>query len=87
MKAVVSVAGKDSTGIIARVTTMLAARGVNVEDISQTVMQDFFAMIMLVETGDATVGELRTQLEALGKEIGLQISILHEDVFTSMHRI
>ncbi len=87
MKAVVSVAGKDSTGIIARVTTMLSARGVNVEDISQTVLQGFFAMIMLVETGNATIGELRQAGEALGKEIGVQISILHEDVFTSMHRI
>lgn len=87
MKAVVSVVGKDRAGIIARVTSLLAQEGVNVEDISQTVLQDFFAMIMLVETGSATIGALRQKAEALGKEIGVQISILHEDIFTAMHRI
>ncbi|MCI8459051.1 MAG: ACT domain-containing protein [Clostridia bacterium] len=87
MKAVVTVVGKDKTGIIARVTTFLADAGVNVEDISQTVLQDRFAMIMLAETGNATVGELRAAAEKLGEEIGVHISIQHQDIFSAMHRI
>lgn len=87
MKAVVTVVGKDRAGIIARVTTLLSEEGVNVEDISQTVLQGFFAMIMLVETGEVGVGALREKAEALGKEIDVQISVLHEDIFTAMHRI
>lgn len=87
MKAVVTAVGKDRAGIIARVTTLLASENINVEDISQTVMQGFFAMIMLVETGDVGVGTLREKATVLGQEINVQISVLHEDVFTAMHRL
>ena len=87
MKAVVTVVGKDKSGIIARVTGYLAEAGVNVEDISQTVLQNYFAMIMLVETGNASIGELRKNAAALGKSIGVEISVQHEDIFTAMHRI
>ncbi|MDE7395486.1 MAG: ACT domain-containing protein [Clostridiales bacterium] len=87
MKAVVTVVGSDRAGIIARVTGLLAKEGVNVEDISQTVLQGFFAMIMLVETGAVGVGTLREKATQLGKEIDVQISVLHEDIFTAMHRI
>lgn len=87
MKAVVTVVGKDKSGIIARVTDYLAGLGVNVEDISQTVMQDYFAMIMLVETGSAQIGELRKGAAALGEKIGVAISVQHEDIFSAMHRI
>ena len=87
MKAVVTVVGKDKTGIIAKVTGYLAEKDVNVEDISQTVLQDRFAMIMLVETGDKAIGELRTELGALGKRTGVEISLQHEDIFSAMHRI
>ncbi len=87
MKAVVTVVGKDKKGIIANVTAFLAAAGANVEDISQTVLQDWFAMIMLVETGNATVSELRAGAEKLGKKEGVNISVQHEDIFTAMHRI
>ena len=87
MKAVVTVVGKDKAGIIARVATCLADAGVNVEDISQTVMQDYFAMIMLVETGKASIAELRKQAEIVSKNIGVEISVQHEDIFTAMHRI
>ena len=87
MKAVVTVVGSDRTGIIARVTGLLADEGVNVEDISQTVLQGFFTMMMLVETGEVGVGALREKAEALGKEIDVQISVLHADIFTAMHRI
>ncbi len=87
MKAVVTVVGKDKSGIIAKVTAYLAEAGVNVEDISQTVLQDYFAMIMLVDTGKASVTDLRKDAERLGKEAGVDISIQHEDIFTAMHRI
>ena len=87
MKAIVTVVGKDKSGIIARVTAFLAEAGANVEDISQTVLQDWFAMIMLVETGKAQMGELRKGAAALGETIGVDISVQHEDIFTAMHRI
>ena len=87
MKAVVTVVGKDKSGIIARVTALLAEAGVNVEDISQTVLQDYFAMIMLVEAASAGIGTLREKAAALGKSIGVEISVQHEDIFTAMHRI
>lgn len=87
MKAIVTVVGKDKSGIIARVTAFLAEAGANVEDISQTVLQDWFAMIMLVETGKVQIGELRKGAAALGETIGVDISVQHEDIFTAMHRI
>lgn len=87
MKAVVTVVGKDKKGIIARVTSFLADAGANVEDISQTVLQEYFAMILLAETGEANIGELRNRADELGKEIGVKISVQHEDVFSAMHRI
>lgn len=87
MKAVVTVVGKDKAGIIARVTEYLADHGANIEDISQTVLQNYFAMIMLIETGDVKIGDLRKGATALGKEIGVDISIQHEDIFSAMHRV
>lgn len=87
MKAIVTVIGKDKTGIIARVTTRLSERGANVEDISQTVMQQWFAMVMLAETGETPIAVLREDLDKLGKEIGVNISVQHEDIFGAMHRI
>lgn len=87
MKAVVTVVGKDKSGIIANVTSFLSERGINVEDISQTVLQDWFAMIMLVETGSVQISELRADLAERGKKIGVDISVAHEDIFTAMHRI
>lgn len=87
MKAVVTVVGEDKPGIIAEVTAFLAKEGVNVEDISQTVLQRRFAMIMLVETGDAQIAYLRKGTTELGKRIGVDITVQHEDIFTAMHRI
>lgn len=84
MKAIVTVVGKDKPGIIARVTSFLADKGANVEDISQTVLQDWFTMIMLVDTGDKSVAELR---EGADKLEGVNVTIQHEDIFTAMHRI
>lgn len=89
MRAVITVVGHDKIGIIADVSRVLAEHKVNILDISQTIMQDFFTMIMLVETKEATASfkELSTMLEALGTERGLSIHIQHEDLFQSMHRI
>ena len=89
MKAIVTVIGKDRVGIIADVCAILAANGVNVLDISQTVMQDYFTMIMIVDTSAATVSfsELSDILKKDGEERGLTIRIQREDIFEAMHRI
>ena len=89
MRAIVTVIGKDRVGIIADVTALLAQYGVNVLDISQTVLQDYFTMIMMV---DATESELSiSQLIQVMKEEGLKqeldIHVQREDIFNAMHRI
>ncbi len=87
MRAVVTVVGKDKTGIIARVSTALYENKVNILDISQTIMQDLFTMIMLVDMSAATVGEISKKLDAVAEEIGVSIHLQNEEVFSSMHRI
>ena len=89
MKAIVTVIGADRVGIIASVCAILARHGVNVMDISQTVMQGYFTMIMLVDitklSGDFSV--LQDNLSTLGDSLGLKIHTMHEDIFNSMHSI
>ena len=89
MKAIVTVVGKDRVGIIAGVCTALADFNVNVLDISQTVLQDYFTMVMLVDTAacTASIGEMADLLEQAGKEQELSIRIQREDIFNAMHRI
>ena len=89
MKAIVTLIGRDRVGIIALVSELLAARGVNVLDISQTVLQEYFTMIMLVDASGCTepFAELARELAASGEESGLQIRIQREDIFNAMHRI
>ena len=88
MKALVTVLGKDKVGIIAKVSGELAKLGVNVEDISQTIMQDYFVMIMMVEVPkDEKIADISPRLDALGKGIGVSVRIQHEDIFNAMHRI
>ncbi len=89
MKAIITVIGKDKAGIIANVSGLLAQKKINIEDISQTIMQGFFTMIMLVqiETATISVEELKNELDALGNEIGVKIILQHEDIFNAMHRI
>lgn len=89
MRAIVTVIGKDQVGIIASVCALLAEHNVNVLDISQTILQDYFTMIMLVDTGKSEVPftELAAQLDQAGKEQGLSIRIQREDIFRAMHRI
>ena len=89
MKAIVTVIGKDQVGIIAGVCTRLAEHGVNVLDISQTVMQEYFTMIMMVDLTGCTASftDLAGELERSGKERGLSIRIQREDIFNAMHKI
>ena len=89
MRAVVTVTGKDKKGIIAEVSVFLAQRGVNVEDISQTILQDYFAMIMLVDVSDIKMelSELAKECEEMGKKIGMSIRLQHEAIFDAMHNI
>ncbi len=89
MKAVVSVMGIDRTGIIAKVSGCLYNHGVNILDINQTIMQNIFTMVMLVEfkDGSAEYNTVMTELDEIGKEIGVDIRMQHEDIFNSMHRI
>lgn len=89
MKAIVSVFAKDSKGITAYVTGLLAEKEINILDISQTLMQEFFAMIMLVDLTDCALpfDELAAFLKAKGAERGLDIHIQRQDIFEAMHRI
>ena len=89
MKAIVTVVGKDQVGIIAAVCNKLAQYNVNVLDISQTVMQGYFTMMMVVDASGCSVplAELVTDMEAMGKEKGLSIRVQREDIFEAMHRI
>ena len=89
MKAIITVIGKDTTGIIAAVCTLLAERKINILDISQTVMEGFFTMTMLVDLTESTVAfaDVSDALTAKGEEMGLVIRIQREDIFDKMHRI
>lgn len=87
MRAVVTVVGKDKTGIIARVSNVLYENDVNILDISQTIMQDLFTMIMLVDMSSSTVREISEKLDKVANEIGVSIHLQNEEVFSSMHRI
>lgn len=89
MRAIVTVIGKDRVGIIADVTALLAQYGVNVLDISQTVLQEYFTMIMLVDASQCTApfADLARTLDEAGTQRDLQIRAQREDIFNAMHRI
>ena len=89
MKAVITVTGKDSVGIIAKVSTKCAEYDANIMDISQSVLDEYFAMIMLADIDCLRVSfsEFVDILSALGKECGLSINVMHEDIFNTMHHI
>ena len=89
MKAVVTVMGIDRTGIIAKVSDCLYRHGVNILDINQTIMQNIFTMVMLVDLGEESKDSdaVMKELEKLGEEIGVDIRMQHEDIFNSMHRV
>lgn len=88
MKAFITVIGRDKVGIIAAVSTLLADMGVNIEDISQTILQGTFTMIMACDVSENTsFGELKQALTTLGEKLGVEISVRHADIFNAMHRV
>jgi ACT domain-containing protein len=89
MRAIVTVIGKDKPGIISKVSTCLAEQNVNIEDISQTIVQGNFTMIMLCDlsTSKLILKELKAKMEELGAQIGVSIHVQHEDIFNAMHKI
>lgn len=89
MRAVVTVIGKDTTGIIAAVSNVLNERRINILDINQSVLSDMFVMVMLVDISGSSVdfSTLSGELASLGDEMGLKILAMHEDIFNTMHRI
>ena len=88
-KTIITVVGKDTVGIIAKVCTYLANNRINIEDISQTILQGYFNMMMITDTAkcDKGTGEIAEELKKLGEEIGVVIRCQHEDIFNKMHRI
>lgn len=89
MKAIITVIGKDAVGILAKVSDVCAQSSVNIVEVTQSVLQDMFAMIMLVEIDKSTVGfdELSKKLDEVGNKTNTKIHIMHEDIFNSMHKI
>lgn len=89
MKGIITVLGKDKVGIIAKVCTYLADNNVNILDISQTIVQDYFNMMMIVDISvpAKTFEVLVEELQHIGEEIGVEIKLQHEDIFNIMHRI
>lgn len=88
-KTIITVVGKDTVGIIAKVCTYLAENGVNILDISQTIVQEYFNMMMIVDMNKSakSFDSISTELTKLGEEIGVIIKCQHEDIFDMMHRI
>ena len=89
MRAVVTVTGKDRKGIIAKVSNFLLEKGANIEDISQTILGEYFAMIMIADLSETTMelAALAKECNDFGKQIGMSISMQHEDIFNAMHSI
>lgn len=88
-KTIITVVGKDTVGIIARVCTYLADNGINILDISQTIVQDYFNMMMIVDTNNSSkvFGDMADELETLGQDIGVVIKCQKEEIFDKMHRV
>ena len=87
MNGIITVIGKDQVGIIAKVCGYLSESGVNILDISQTIVSGFFNMLMIVDMTNSDFEGVATELERLGEQIGVKIKLQHEDIFNSMHRI
>ena len=89
MRAIISVVGKDTVGILAKVSSLCAASQVNVVDVTQTILQDMFVMVMMVDISKMTVtfSDFSDEVTGYGKDVGLVIHVMHEDIFNSMHKI
>lgn len=87
MKAVITVVGKDTVGIIARVSNLLYKHNINILDISQTIMHELFTMIMVVDMQGTSIGDIAEEIKDLEKELNSSIHVQNEDIFNSMHRM
>lgn len=89
IKAIVTVVGKDRVGIIAAVSAQLAEQNINVLDITQNVLDDYFNMIMMVDITNSKlpIRDIQTGMKALGEKLGLHIRVQHEDIFNAMHNV
>ena len=89
MKAIITVIGKDTVGILAKVSGACSSANVNIVEVTQSVLQDMFAMIMLVDISaiNTDFAKLVGSMDSLGKQLGLSIHTMHEDIFNSMHTI
>ncbi len=87
MRAVITVIGKDKVGIIARVSALLSENGINILDISQTIMQDMFTMIMLLDMQEKKVSDISDGIKKIENDMELSIHIQNEDIFNLMHRV
>ncbi len=89
MKAVITVIGKDMVGILAKVSAVCSDKNANVLDVTQTIMEDLFAMIMMIDAGKLNVEfkDFSAELKNIGETMGLSINVMHEDIFNSMHKI
>ena len=89
MRAVITVIGKDMVGIVAKVSAICADMNVNIMEVTQSVLQDVFAMIMLIDISSmkTPLADLTDAMQKLGDEIGVRIHVMHESVFDSMHRV
>ena len=89
MRIVLTIVGKDRVGIIAKVSNLLAEHGVNILNINQNILEGFFNMVLIADmsSADVSLKELQEMAVQIGKEIGVEIKVQHEDIFTAMHRI
>ena len=89
MKAVITVIGRDTVGVIARVSAVCAELNINIEDVTQSILQDMFCMIMLVDVSaaNAAPAAVRTRFAALGEEMGMQVTVTRQEDFDAMHKI
>ena len=89
MKAVITVVGRDTVGILAKVSAVCAENNANVIDVTQSVMKELFTMVMLVDISalKADFATMQQELYALGEQIGMKIHVMHEEIFESMHHI
>lgn len=89
MRAVITVIGKDTVGILAKVSSACAEYHINILEVTQSILQDMFVMIMMVDISQSIIPftEFAAQMEDIGKDMGLSVRAMHEDIFNSMHRI
>ena len=89
MKAVITVIGHDTVGVVARVSAVCAELNINIEDVTRSILQDMFCMTMLVDVSaaNAAPAAVRTRFAALGEEMGMQVTLTRQEVFDAMHKI